>query len=133
MSTVEKHVLVDLAQSSNIRHSLSHCTGSLIVQGMRYVKQLPNPDLGARMHHAITSALDAGSEKASLVSASHLVARLQDICFRKSSLQAILVGSDIPDISTKLLSAAFAALDHAQVGIVPPAAWESPLLMFTIT
>lgn len=66
----------------------------LLVQNLQFEQQLQESDLGARMSAAFKSILDRGMEK------------------------AIIIGTDVPDIESTTVEAAFDALNHNDVRAV---------------
>lgn len=67
----------------------------IAAEATTFGEQAVDEDLGKRMYHALDNALQAGSQK------------------------AVLIGSDIPDISESTVARAFSALDNHEVVFGP--------------
>ena len=81
-------------------------------QDLKFREQIADDDLGERMQASLVAELSQGATKVLAVMSSPVPAQG---CERAFDCQVVLIGSDIPDISTAILQAAIAALDTYEV------------------
>ena len=90
--------------------------------------QSADPDLGVKMHHAMSQTLcEPGVGKASLlpctmmwvITDEYALFAIIQLLYLSALSQVIIIGTDIPDISAATLEKATRALDHHDVVLGP--------------